>query len=103
VSETCRQCGAEFEQHSGRGRPSRFCDSFCRRLAEFEVRRVMRRLQLADADVDEYDRRTRGLGYWYGDPVKARQGLEQARARKAELEAELAALLARHEGQQQHG
>ena len=98
MTDTCRQCGAEFEQHSGRGRPARYCDAYCRRVAEFEVRRLFRRLATADSDVDEYDRRTRGLGFWYGDPVKAQEGLEQALERKRLLEAELADLLARHEG-----
>jgi hypothetical protein len=58
----------------------------------------MRRLTLADDDVDEYDRRARGLGYWYGDRAKAEEGLTAALERKAELEAELAHLIAHHEG-----
>lgn len=26
---TCAECGTEFEQRSGRGRPRRFCDQAC--------------------------------------------------------------------------
>jgi hypothetical protein len=100
VSDVCAQCGAALEQHTGKGRPSRSCDPYCRRLAEYELRRIMRRLSLADADVDEHDRHARGLGYYYGDREKAAEKFAAAMERKAELESELAGLLARHEGKQ---
>ena len=39
----CRRCGAALGSQ-GRGRPAVYCSPACRRAAEFEVRRLTRRL-----------------------------------------------------------
>src|SRR5687768_13517496 len=45
---TCR-CGSELPKQSGRGRPQLYCSSACRRVAEFEIRTISRRI----ADLEE--------------------------------------------------
>ena len=40
----CLKCGTPLPERVGTGRPSLYCGATCRRLAEFEIRRVDRRL-----------------------------------------------------------
>ena len=40
----CVKCGTQLERAPGPGRPSRFCSQVCKRLVEFELRRIDRRL-----------------------------------------------------------
>ncbi len=45
MTKTCPKCSKEFEfTEGGRGRPPTYCGDTCRRLAEFEIRRVSREL-----------------------------------------------------------
>ena len=41
---TCIKCGSLFEPSFGPGRPARYCSYVCKRLVEFELRRIDRRL-----------------------------------------------------------
>jgi len=41
----CRKCSTPIEQSAGKGRPAAYCGIACRRLAEFEVRRLTRLLE----------------------------------------------------------
>lgn len=41
----CRQCGADLDQRMAPGRPRAYCSSRCKRLTEYEVRRLQRRLE----------------------------------------------------------
>jgi hypothetical protein len=41
---TCARCGVEIARTDGRGRPARYCGEGCKRLTEFELRRLDRRL-----------------------------------------------------------
>ena len=41
---TCAKCGSIFERQPGPGRPPAYCGDLCKRLVEYEVRRIDRRL-----------------------------------------------------------
>jgi hypothetical protein len=43
MNEVCKKCGAPV-QHPPTGRPKAYCSVSCRRLAEFEIRRLTRAL-----------------------------------------------------------
>lgn len=45
--EKCKSCDTPFEANST-GRPALCCSTACRRLAEFEVRRIDRRLEVLE-------------------------------------------------------
>lgn len=49
----CASCGAEIEPHSGPGRPSVYCSEPCRRMAEFAIRGLVRRLDKAEIQLRE--------------------------------------------------
>lgn len=42
---TCRKCGNALPERAGTGRPALYCSSACRRAAEYEIRRLSRRLE----------------------------------------------------------
>src|SRR5262245_37500217 len=44
TNPTCLKCGAILDRPSGPGRPARYCSDACKRLVEFELRRLDRRL-----------------------------------------------------------
>lgn len=50
MTSSCRRCGGDVVQ-SGSGRPKVYCSSACRRSAEFEIRRVSRAAEAAQARV----------------------------------------------------
>jgi hypothetical protein len=54
VSGKCAKCGGELVQQET-GRPSRYCSKACRRAAEYELRRIQRRLE--DLEVSESNAR----------------------------------------------
>lgn len=41
---TCAKCGGTIQPHAGRGRPATYCSTACKRLIEFERRRLAREL-----------------------------------------------------------
>lgn len=47
----CLKCGAVVDQ-AQRGRPRSFCSTACRRLAEFELRRVARRIERLETNLE---------------------------------------------------
>lgn len=49
----CLKCGATLAPAEGPGRPSTYCGEACRRLAEFELRRLDRRLAKYEAELRE--------------------------------------------------
>lgn len=74
---TCSKCGAEFERDPGPGRPRSYCGDLCKRLVEYEIRRIDRRLgayeveqrELKADGPDEFDdedrqKRLRALRKW---------------------------------------
>lgn len=53
--ENCKICNQELTQPT-KGRNRTYCDSTCRRMAEFEVRRINRRLErLEDRLINEQE------------------------------------------------
>jgi|CXWK01.1.fsa_nt_gi hypothetical protein len=65
----CLKCRAPLAPHTGPGRPASYCGSACRRLAEYEIRRIDRRLadyvlklREAQADREPYGVDTDHLG-----------------------------------------
>lgn len=53
---TCIKCGTAIERAPGAGRPPRYCGDACKRLVEYEIRRLDRRLA-------GYELEQRGLKY----------------------------------------
>lgn len=45
----CRQCGSDLDQRMAPGRPRTYCSSRCKRLTEYEVRRLQRRLEALES------------------------------------------------------
>lgn len=44
MTNHCLKCRAPLAPHTGPGRPASYCGKACRRLAEFEARRLDRRI-----------------------------------------------------------
>jgi hypothetical protein len=60
LTPTCLKCGAELERAAGPGRPPSYCGATCKRLVEYEIRRLDRRLadyefQLREEQADRND------------------------------------------------
>jgi hypothetical protein len=53
---TCAKCGSPLERAPGPGRPPSFCGAACKRLVEYEVRRLDRRIA-------DYELEQRGLKF----------------------------------------
>jgi hypothetical protein len=47
-AENCRTCGEPLQQHTGRGRPNRYCSTSCKWEAAYELRNADPLLQLAE-------------------------------------------------------
>lgn len=47
---TCAKCKAAIEPRPGPGRPPTYCSDACKRLIEFELRRIDRRLAKYESD-----------------------------------------------------
>ncbi len=97
ASPCCVRCGAGLSGRDGRRRP-KFCSVGCRRTAEYEVRRLVRRLERVDDRLAEL--REVRAGVIYGFSLRR----ERADADAAHFEAErrraedrLAELLGEHD------
>ena len=80
---TCPSCGTPFGPRPGPGRPGVYCGESCRRLAEFELRLIARRLDKSicslralqaegasppfDLEADERRRKMRALRKWIAE------------------------------------
>lgn len=51
MSECCKKCGTPIARHEGRGRPSSYCGTACRRAAEHEIRRLDKHITMLEARV----------------------------------------------------
>src|SRR5262245_54118396 len=49
----CVKCGSPLERASGAGRPPTYCGDACKRLVEYEVRRIDRRLSKYEDELRE--------------------------------------------------
>jgi hypothetical protein len=50
---TCASCGSELEPSSGPGRPAVYCGEPCRRMAEFQTRALVLRIDRAEVAIRE--------------------------------------------------
>ena len=66
---TCPSCGADVEQTTGPGRPRIYCSETCRRVAEFRIRALGRRLDKNEVDLRELQG---GTGFLSDDERRAR-------------------------------
>ncbi len=90
VTTTCPKCGKSVVQKPGDGRPEVYCGIPCRRLAEYEIKRVQRAIVNAEDEQKEWRQRA-DLGMH--DDLVGQPGLS---ARKADWYAgEVARLEAR--------
>ena len=91
TSRTCLKCGRAVEQLPT-GRPRSYCSTACRRTAEFEIRRLVRRIERLDTDLEHLRGvRDDGIPDVYGHSPKKRRALLAQGIREAE--ARLRALL----------
>lgn len=67
--KTCKSCGTELPDEGGIGRPLVYCSTACRRVSEFEIRRLTRAL-------DQLDERARYLR----DPTRFHLNAEEEAA-----------------------
>lgn len=84
----CPSCGAEVEPSTGVGRPRVYCGETCRRVAEFRIRALSKRLDKNEVELRELQG---GGGFWSDDERRKRVRL--LKAWLAEDRAELAKLL----------
>jgi len=74
---TCATCGTPIEPKAGPGRPAAYCSVGCRRVAEFQIRNLARRVERYELeqrevkagnhayyDDSERQRRLRALRRW---------------------------------------
>jgi hypothetical protein len=64
---TCASCGGPLEQHSGPGRPSTYCGEGCRRIAEFRIRALTRRIDRTEVEIRELEFKARDREAWDRD------------------------------------
>ena len=74
MAMTCAKCGSAIERTPGPGRPPSYCSDLCKRLVEYEVRRIDRRLS-------GYEIELRGLKYDGPDWDEEAEGERQKRMR----------------------
>lgn len=63
VEKPCKSCGAPLAVSSG-GRPADYCSTACRRMAEFAIRRVSKRLENLEARLSGNRISPDGLCWW---------------------------------------
>jgi hypothetical protein len=97
IMGACVQCGFPLEAHDGRGRPPRYCSHACRRLAEYELKRLAIRIGKLDDELIEMERRAAGLDYG-GNLQSAQRRLEFAQGQRREMLAKFEALVRHTEG-----
>ena len=91
---TCIKCDRQLHPQEGPGRPRRWCSVGCRRAAEYELRRLVRRLDDVEGQLPAWRRACdRGLHPHGGSLVHARQVLDDLEADRVELEDRMRLLL----------
>ena len=92
----CLKCGGPLPERPATGRPATYCSVACRRAAEFEIRRLNRRLEVLEVKASGLRHgRDSGIRDWQGrTPQMALADVEEE---IAEAEARLRALLAGEE------
>lgn len=93
VRMTCLKCGDPLPVQDGPGRPRTYCSEGCRRAAEYELRRLERRITNVEGSVTFWRRRVDGVDYFGGDPKVAEKHLSWWRDELERLEGRLAEIL----------
>lgn len=81
----CLKCSSPLEPRAGAGRPAIYCGEPCRRLAEYEIRRLDRRMA-------GYEQELRGLRYDGPDDFDDTERLKRMRALRRWIAADEARL-----------
>lgn len=82
---TCLKCGRELEDSARSGRPRSWCSTGCRRAAEYELRRLSRRLQALEERASALRHsRDSGRRDWLGRTHAEALGDVEAEVREAE-------------------
>lgn len=94
--ERCVQCGDPLRpRRGGPGRPARYCSELCRRVGEYELRRLLRRLERADVEVEDLERRLRAS--YIHNEAAVRKELQKAVEHRERCQADFDAALTRSE------
>jgi hypothetical protein len=76
---SCLKCGSPLDHTPGtNGRPPSYCGEACRRLAEYEIRRINRRLEQLEASLSNL--RINGFDHFM-EKTQAEIALQEARLR----------------------
>ena len=70
--QTCRICGVHLPPKKPAGRRRIYCSKVCRRLAEFEVRRLETRIERLETEAENCRRDHSGLLGGFGETVEQR-------------------------------
>ena len=82
----CQTCGTEIEKPAT-GRPKRYCSTACRRVAEFEIRRLNKRIGRLEERFDDESEQVDAPTPWddvYGRNPAARLAAVEKLIRRAE-------------------
>ncbi len=82
VEKVCKSCGLSLPVNKA-GRPSEYCSTGCRRAAEFEIRRVNRRLESLETSLSSMRINPRDA---LTDMIEGRTHAERVAAVQAELD-----------------
>jgi hypothetical protein len=88
----CPSCGAAVEKRDGPGRPTVYCGEPCRRLAAFQIRTIVRRVDRAELALRELKAGELG-DYRHLDTDERRKVIALYRRWLAEDQAKLRALI----------
>ena len=69
---SCASCGTPLEPRDGPGRPSVYCSEGCRRLAEFRLRAIVKRLDAAELELRRVSAERSGFGALRGSERRRR-------------------------------
>jgi hypothetical protein len=87
----CSKCGSPIERPAGPGRPAAYCSDVCKRLVEYELRRIDRRL--AQYELEQRELKADGVDEWEEDEAKRQRRLRALRTWIRTDEARLRELL----------
>ncbi|MGE0583467.1 MAG: hypothetical protein AB7P31_15195 [Steroidobacteraceae bacterium] len=87
---SCATCGTPLDPREGPGRPATYCGEPCRRLAEFQIRSLVRRIDRAALELRELQAKARAQVF---DSDERRRRVRVLRRWLVEDRAELARLV----------
>jgi hypothetical protein len=95
----CRKCRISEVEQSAKGRPKEYCSTACRRAAEFEIRRLDRRLgKLEDRDSELRD----PSQAWLTQPAQRKKNLAFVTAEIESVRGRMHVLLSDHVDDESH-